>query len=191
MRDRIVLRSVVLPLAIAAIAMTSVPAGAVGYVMRGYVVANGATPGSGLTGSGRVMLGTAGQAAVGLSANATRELCSGFWCWGGSRVVSVEDQPPGSNLPAELSFGRPYPNPAAAALRFALALPKPAGIELSVLDLQGRVVWKLRDRFEAGYRTVVWDGRDAIGRRARAGVYFARLVVEHRLVGQRRIVLLD
>lgn len=176
---------------IAVLLAISIPPGAQGYALRGYVVANGATPGGGLSGSGRVLLGTAGQAAVGQSANATHELCSGFWCWGGSRVVSVDDHPPGADLPKELSFGCPYPNPAPGAVRFALALPGPSRVELRVLDVQGRVVWTQRGRLEAGYRTLVWDGRDGSGRRAGPGVYFARLVVEDRLAGRRRIVLRD
>lgn len=161
------------------------------YQMRGQVLANGATPATGLTGSGRVLLGTAGQPAVGTSMGTNLELCSGFWCFGGIRVVSVDDRPPGIDLPAELAFGKPYPSPAPGAVRFALALPKAARVELRVMDIQGRLVAAQGERFEPGYRTLTWNGRDAGGRPVSSGVYFARLVVEGELVGQRRIVMRD
>jgi len=163
------------------------------FAIRGFVIGNGATPASGLTGSGRRLLGTAGQPAVGVSDGTNFKLCHGFWCFGGSRVVSVDEPPPiASELPTRLALGSAWPNPARAAVRFAVELPRAARVDLRIVDLQGRVVREVEDgTLEAGFRTLVWDGRDAGGRRAGAGIYFARLVVEGVPIGTRRVVLRD
>lgn len=162
-----------------------------GYIMRGQLVANGATPGGGLAGSGRLLLGSAGQPAVGVSAAASKILWSGYWACGGSRVVSVDDDAPGTALPAEFAIGRPYPNPAQGAVRFALALPRPARVQLLVLDVQGRAIATRSEHFDAGDRALAWDGHDASGQRVRAGIYFARLLVDGQPTALRRIVLRD
>jgi hypothetical protein len=53
----------------------------------------------------------------------------------------------------------------------------PADADLSLFDVAGRQVATLASgRFEAGYRSVVWDGRDRSGTRLASGVYFLRLV---------------
>ena len=165
---------------------------AAGYAIRGYVIANGGTPPSGISGSGRVLVGTAGQPVVGVSSSETWSLCHGFWCLGGWRVIAVEEPPPadGPRLPTVLAFGMPRPNPARDAVRFAVDLPKPARVDLRVLDVQGRLVGVVASGgYEAGFLTLAWDGRDASGQRAGAGLYFVRLLVDGRPVGTRRIAL--
>jgi hypothetical protein len=153
--------------------------------LRGGVLANGGTPGAN---SDYLLLGTLGQPAVGGSANATFLLCSGFWCFGGARVVAVEPPPitpPPEALPTELSFSAPVPNPTRGVTRFALALPEAATVTFVVYDVAGRQVGEPVSRsFEAGYHQLFWEG--ATGH---AGVYFARLVVDGRVRGERRIVL--
>jgi hypothetical protein len=157
------------------------------YLQRGYVIGTGGDPGAG---GGRQMLGTVGQPVIGLSTNSARRLSHGYWSFGGSRVVAVDEPPPAAELPVELAFGLPYPNPAPGDVRFALALPTASTVRLHVLDVQGRQVRDVLDeRLDPGWLTLGWDGRDASGRAVRPGVYFVRLVVENRLVALRRIVL--
>jgi hypothetical protein len=43
---------------------------------------------------------------------------------------------------------------------------------------------------EAGYHVVRWDGLEGSGGAAGSGMYFARLLVDGRPYGQRRIVML-
>ena len=129
-------------------------------LIRGYVVANGGTPSTVSSAAGKVLLGTAGQAAVGVSSGATRKLCHGFWCFGGSRVVSVDDHgPSGAGLPDRLDFGPPSPNPSRAQARMVVALPAAAQVDLALYDVGGR---RVRELFSgglgAGYHTFRWDG---------------------------------
>ena len=170
-------------LALAAALLVAGPAPA--EQLRGSVLANGGTPAANARYS---LLGTLGQPAVGGSLNASFLLCSGFWCFGGSRVVSVEPPPigpPSEVLPTELSFSAPAPNPTRGPTRFALALPAPATVTFVVYDVAGRQAGESVSRaLEAGYHQLTWRGSAG-----HTGVYFARLIVDGRVCGERRIVL--
>ena len=159
---------------------------AVAYSLRGSLLGNGGTR---ISGSGRQISGTAGQPAVGRSAGATHVLCHGFWCFGGSRVVAVENPPIPADLPDRLGLGTPFPNPAREGATFVLALPQPSRIALSIHDASGRAVRRIEAALEAGWKSVRWDGTDESGRRLDSGVYFARLAVDGVRVGARRIVI--
>ena len=75
-----------------------------------------------------------------------------------------------------LRIARVWPNPARGPLRVDFVLPRAGDADLSVFDTQGRRVATLvRGPLAAGARTAVWDGRDAAGARAAAGLYFVRL----------------
>ncbi len=75
----------------------------------------------------------------------------------------------------KIALSAPSPNPSRGPVRFTLALPTDARTQLSVFDTQGRRVRSLHDgALAAGRHSFEWDGRDAAGRTARAGVYFVR-----------------
>lgn len=68
------------------------------------------------------------------------------------------------------------PNPAPGGTRMRFLLADAADVALDVLDVQGRAVRALAaGRREAGSHTIAWDGRDAAGAAAPAGLYFVRL----------------
>lgn len=71
-----------------------------------------------------------------------------------------------------------YPNPfrAVTSTTIQFELPHEAEIELAVLDLNGRLVRELaHTNSTAGIHNVHWNGTDALGQRAAAGLYFLRL----------------
>ncbi len=77
---------------------------------------------------------------------------------------------------ATLAFARPWPNPARGGTTLAFTLAAPGHARLSILDVQGRSVRVLVDgALVAGAHSEDWDGRDAGGRAAPAGIYLARL----------------
>ena len=170
---------------IAASSVAITPAHA--FLLRGSVVGNGGTLSTNPT---RVMRGTVGQAAIGVGGNATRILCSGFWCFGGSRVVAVDDGGgtggvPGSSLPKELSFGSPAPNPSHGDVRFTLALPKDADVTFTVFDVAGRQLGAaVSEHMNAGYHQLHWSAPSD-----HSGVFFGVLRVDGELKGERRMVL--
>lgn len=78
---------------------------------------------------------------------------------------------PPSATAAGLSLGAPWPNPAHAG--FAVRAAGGPGAELAVWDAQGRRVARLDIGGPAGLAR--WDGRDARGAAAPAGLYFVVL----------------
>ena len=82
-----------------------------------------------------------------------------------------------ADLPAgPLRIERVWPNPSRGALRVGFVLPHASDVDLSVFDPQGRRIATLQHgRLEAGPREAAWDGRDASGLRAPAGLYLVRL----------------
>jgi hypothetical protein len=168
---------------VAAASLCAVPAGSVvTYTMRGNVLGNGGNPGANAS---FALQGTAGQAAVGQSTNASFQLCHGFWCFGGSRVLAT---PPdgGPAVPKELSFGLPTPNPSRGDTHFLLALPQAADVTLTVYDVTGRMLGEpATQHLAAGYQQLYWRAPAE-----HSGVYFARLQVDGAIKGERRIVLI-
>jgi len=89
---------------------------------------------------------------------------------------------PGTASHPTLALAPPAPNPFVARTVLHYALPRAAAVTLRIFDPQGRVVRTLADDATkpAGEYDATWDGRDAKGRAAGAGVYFARLTSEGR-----------
>jgi hypothetical protein len=87
----------------------------------------------------------------------------------------------GDALPTTLAFAAPRPNPSSGVVAFDFDLPRPAAVRLSIFGARGEVVRALAsgDR-PAGRHHATWDGRDARGRRAPPGLYFARFEAEGR-----------
>jgi subtilisin family serine protease len=78
--------------------------------------------------------------------------------------------------PAAVRLHAGAPNPFTDATRIRFDLPEAVHVRARVFDLRGRLVRTLADRaYPAGSHQVIWDGRDAGGRKLPAGVYFCRL----------------
>ncbi len=161
------------------------------YRLRGGVISSGAVtahaPGQKQTASmGSAVNGTLGQAVVGSGQSPSWMACSGFWCMSETPVTAV-DPNQGRDLPHAVSIGAAFPNPTRGLINFALALPSPARVRVEIYDLAGRKSeGAMEHGFNAGYHNlnIVASGRPA-------GVYFARLFVGGRLMGQRRFVLVQ
>ena len=66
-----------------------------------------------------------------------------------------------------------HANPQAAPVAISLSLSRSAHIDVDVYDPSGRRVRSLLSgRMEVGAVELIWDGRDDLGRRVGAGVYF-------------------
>lgn len=79
-------------------------------------------------------------------------------------------------IPAECSLSQNHPNPCNPATTIRYGLREGADVTLKVYDMLGRLVRTLADEPQAaGYREVVWDGKDSNGATAASGVYIYRL----------------
>ncbi|MCC7144317.1 MAG: choice-of-anchor B family protein [Candidatus Eisenbacteria bacterium] len=68
------------------------------------------------------------------------------------------------------------PNPVRFSTALRLALPTRQPVQLSIVDVQGRVVRRLQTGLlDAGRHDFSWDGRDQAGRNLAQGLYFARV----------------
>jgi flagellar hook capping protein FlgD/FG-GAP repeat protein/VCBS repeat protein len=75
-----------------------------------------------------------------------------------------------------LSLEAPAPNPASRSSAIEFVLPRAGRVTLGIYDVQGhRVRGLITDERPAGRYRASWDGRDASGQVAPAGVYFYQL----------------
>ncbi len=100
-------------------------------------------------------------------------------------TAGVRDFP----APAQ-ALAAPAPNPARRATRLDFSLGKGARATLAIFDVAGRRVRTLMDeRREPGAIRATWDLRGDDGAPLRAGLYFARLTLDGRAAGTRRVVV--
>lgn len=101
-----------------------------------------------------------------------------------ARSTAVED-----GGPHALALAPPRPSPMRGAVEIGFSLPRATTVRLGILDLQGREIAVLAEGgLPAGPHTVRWDGGTSRGA-APAGLYFARLVAEGRVLSQRLVRL--
>ena len=69
------------------------------------------------------------------------------------------------------------PNPFNPSTTIRFDLQEPAGTQLRVYDMSGRLVRVLLNQkwLEGGNHGTVWDGRDGVGRPVSAGIYVYRI----------------
>lgn len=103
-------------------------------------------------------------------------------------------------VPRELIDVDPTPTPTALQLSVTnpvrtrasvrMELPEAGRVQVSVLDVQGRLVRELTNQvFPAGRFQLAWDGKSARGVRAASGMYFVRLTTQN-ATATKRVVLL-
>jgi flagellar hook capping protein FlgD len=89
----------------------------------------------------------------------------------GSSAIGVEPRV----TPSRLALAA-MPNPTSGHADLSFDLPAAGQIRIGVYDLAGRRVSVLADEWrDAGRHALKWNGRDAAGRRAPAGIYVVRL----------------
>jgi FlgD Ig-like domain len=81
----------------------------------------------------------------------------------------------GPNVPMEIGFSSPWPNPAHGSTRFQLSLPSDSWLRIEAFDVSGRMVSTIAlGEFSGGTFDVRWDLRDDGGRLLGAGTYLVR-----------------
>jgi hypothetical protein len=82
-------------------------------------------------------------------------------------------------LPLRYRLDQNYPNPFNPATTIGYSLPRRSPVRLEIYNVLGRRVITLIDKDQpAGEHTVIWEGKDAAGRRVASGVYLYRLTAE-------------
>jgi hypothetical protein len=89
--------------------------------------------------------------------------------------LGVEGRDAALPRPAALSLGS-YPEPFHSTSRVSVGLPVSGPVQLDVVDMQGRLIYRLFDgNKSAGMHTFVWNAADQGMRAVAPGMYFYRL----------------
>ena len=94
----------------------------------------------------------------------------------------VQQQP---NSPSEFVVMQNYPNPFNPSTTLTFSTPRDQQVSVRIVDMLGREVATLANgEYTAGVHRLAWNGMDANGRQAAAGLYFARVVAgeQHKTV---------
>jgi len=97
---------------------------------------------------------------------------SGLYYKTSINVANPENTISEKQLPSEFSLQQNYPNPFNSSTKIQYDLPTSGFIRLSIYNLLGEELIRLKDSYEeAGYKTVTWSGTDKYGEEVPTGVY--------------------
>jgi hypothetical protein len=106
------------------------------------------------------------------------------------REIIVEVGDADSKVPMRFALHQNYPNPFNASTTIKYDLARTARVSIKMYNLLGQEVRTLVRRVEtAGYKVVVWDGRDDTGRSVATGLYLCRFEAGN-AVHTRKVLLL-
>lgn len=81
-----------------------------------------------------------------------------------------------TGIPERFSVDQNHPNPFNPTTTIEFALPRAAFTTVAVYNIIGQMVRSLvTEQLQAGYKSVVWDGRDEQGHTVASGIYLYRI----------------
>jgi len=91
--------------------------------------------------------------------------------------VGIEEEKP---LTAEkFALHQNYPNPFNPTTTIAFTLPEASNVRIEVFNVLGERVRSLTNaRYNTGYWTVIWDGKNSAGMSVPSGTYFYRMITD-------------
>ncbi|MBC8415875.1 MAG: T9SS type A sorting domain-containing protein, partial [Candidatus Cloacimonetes bacterium] len=107
-------------------------------------------------------------------------------------LQSEQEEEPSSNIiPACVTLHRNYPNPFNPTTTISFSIPEESKVDLSVYNIKGQKVKSLvKESFESGNHSVIWDGNDDTGKPVSSGVYFYKLNVNGKSEAVKKCLLL-
>lgn len=93
-------------------------------------------------------------------------------------------------VPTDYALGQNVPNPFNPTTNISYQLPEAGDVRLVIYNLLGQEVRTLvRETMDAGYHSVVWDGKDELSKQVASGIYIYRLQASN-FTDVRRMMLL-
>jgi len=104
--------------------------------------------------------------------------------------VQIEPNKVIRSIPQTFSLAQNYPNPFNARTVIKYSLPKDSKVEIAIYNILGRKVKTLvNEHQQAGYKTVVWDGKNQKGNEVASGVYFYRITADDFVQSKKMLLL--
>jgi hypothetical protein len=95
-----------------------------------------------------------------------------------------------SSLPLEFGLSQNHPNPFNPVTEIDYTLKKPARVTLQIYNVRGQQVKTLVNEYQStGFYGIVWDGKNAEGKKVASGIYFYRLEVNGASQTKRMVLL--
>jgi hypothetical protein len=105
-------------------------------------------------------------------------------------ILSITGTDDGPQIPAEFYLAQNYPNPFNPTTSISYGLPRDSHVRIDIFNLLGqRIRTLLNEDQRAGYKSVVWDGRDAAGQSVASGVYLYRLKAGEKEMSRKMLML--
>lgn len=103
--------------------------------------------------------------------------------------VGVEEEKE-ENLPEKFTLFQNYPNPFSPKTIIEYYLPKDGKVEINIYNILGQKVKTLVDGYQkAGFRKIIWDGKDQNEKEVASGIYFYRLKKETEIQTKKMILV--
>ena len=101
--------------------------------------------------------------------------------------VNVEDD----IIESSCIFLQNYPNPFNPSTTIVFSIPEESNVEVIVYNIRGQNIKKVvKDVFEKGRHSVVWQGDDEFGKTACSSIYFYKLIVNDKTEAMKKCLLL-
>jgi hypothetical protein len=111
----------------------------------------------------------------------------GYRCFLNSEMLGIEND----LFPVKMGINQIYPNPFNPIANIQFELPEISKVELSIYNLNGRLVNTLVNAFvNSGKYTSVWNGVDSFGNPVSSGIYFVVLGSNKKPIQTQKLVLL-
>jgi hypothetical protein len=105
-------------------------------------------------------------------------------------LAELENEKAVTPFPENIVLYPNHPNPFNAQTKMEYALPAATPVRLVIFDITGRLVRHLIDGMqEAGYKRVLWDGRDEQGVVVSSGIYLFRLELGNKALTRKMSVI--
>ncbi|MCJ7496712.1 MAG: T9SS type A sorting domain-containing protein, partial [candidate division Zixibacteria bacterium] len=93
-------------------------------------------------------------------------------------------------LPDKFSLSQNYPNPFNPNTLIEYALPQPSSVKLIIHNILGQKIRVMVNEYQpAGYKRILWDGRNEQGQMVKSGICFYQLKVGERVLSKKMLLL--
>lgn len=93
-------------------------------------------------------------------------------------------------FPKTLELKANYPNPFNPTTTIKFGLPAAGNVKLVIYDILGRQVAELvNTKMQGGYHSVVWDGKNDLGRQVASGLYIYQVATNNKILSRKMIMV--